>query len=100
MRIYSIIYDETTAPFVYAEDLSMNGCHWLPKKGARHQKYAIGKGNSVLLSNGDKIMMCDGTTFIFLASCFSQSETQPEDILDLKRLEIEVFGSFRSKDQH
>lgn len=91
VRIYSVIYDETTEPFVYAENLSRNGCYWLQKKGFRYEKHSIGKGSAFLLSDGDKITMCDWNTFIFRVVPFLQSGPQPEDLLDLKRLEIEVM---------
>lgn len=93
VRIYSVIYDETTEPLVYAENLSRNGCYWLQKKGSKYQKYSIGKSNAFLLSDGDKITLCDWTTFIFRAVPFLQSEPQAEDLLDLKKLEIEVMRS-------
>lgn len=90
IRIYSVIYDETTEPFVYAENLSRNGCYWLRKKGSRYEKYMISKGNAFLLSDGDKITLCDLTTLIFRATPFLQSGPQVEELLKLKRLEIEV----------
>lgn len=97
IRIYSVIYDETTEPLVYAENLSRNGCSWLQKRDFRYHKYSIGKGNAFLLSNGDKITLCDRSTFIFRAIPFIQSGLQVEDLLDLKKLEIEVIWSLPSE---
>lgn len=97
IRIYSVIYDETTEPLVYAEDLSRNGCSWLQKRGSKYQKYSIGKGNAFLLSDGDKVTLCDRSTFIFRAVPFIQSGLQVEDLLDLKKLEIEVIWSLLSE---
>lgn len=90
IRIYSVIYDENTEPLVYAENLSRNGCSWLQKRGSRYQKYSIGKSNAFLLSDGDKITLCDWTTFIFRAVPFLQSGPRAEGLLNLKKLEIEV----------
>ncbi len=91
VRIYSVIYDETTEPFVYAENLSRNGCYWLQKKGSSYQKYYIGKGSAFLLSDGDKITLCDWTTFVFRAIPFLQSGPQAENLLlASKKLEIAV----------
>ena len=93
IRIYSVIYDETTEPLVYAENLSRNGCSWLQKRDSKYQKYSIGQGNAFLLSDGDKITLCDWTTFIFRAIPFLQSGLRAEDLLDLKKLELEVMRS-------
>lgn len=90
IRIYSVIYDETTEPLVYVENLSRNGCFWLQKRGYKYQRYSIGKNDAFLLSDGDKITLCDRTTFTFRAVPFLQSGPQAEDLLDLKKLEIEV----------
>ena len=91
IRIYSVIYDETTEPLVYAENLSRNGCSWLQRRGSKYQKYSIDRGNAFLLSDGDKITLCDRSTFTFRAVPFIQSGLQVEDLLHLKKLEIEVI---------
>lgn len=93
VRIYSVIYDETTEPLVYAENLSRNGCSWLQKRGFKYKKYSICKSNAFLLSDGDKIILCDWTTFIFRAVPFLQSGPQADQLLDLKKLEIDVMWS-------
>ncbi|KAK9477855.1 kinase-like domain-containing protein [Lipomyces japonicus] len=45
--IYSIVFDESSVPLIYCLDRSRNGTF--------HNGRIIGKGNSVLLSDGDKI---------------------------------------------
>lgn len=91
IRIYSVIYDEITEPLVYAENLSRNGCSWLHQRGFKYQKYSIDRGNAVLLSDGDEIILCDRSTFTFRAVPFKQSGLLVGDLLDLKKLEIEVI---------
>lgn len=65
IRIYSIRYDPDVEPFVYAENLSLNGVAWLHQRGTKCEAFPIAKGKAVLLSNGDKIKLCDRTTFTF-----------------------------------
>lgn len=92
LRIYSVIYDQTIEPFVYAEDLSRNGSHWLFKKLATWKSYPMGNGASFLLSNGDRLQLCDGTLFTFRAAPFRQDVQQLEDILALQTIERKVPG--------
>lgn len=54
--------------FVYAEDLSTNGSHWQYMRGSHWTEAHIGKGNAVLLSDGEKIRLCDGSCFVFRSS--------------------------------
>lgn len=92
LRIYSVIYDQTVEPFVYAEDLSRNGSRWLFKKLATWKSYPMGNGASFLLSNGDMLQLCDGTLFTFHAAPFRQEVQQLEDILALQTIERKVPG--------
>ena len=66
-----MIYDPNAPsiePFVYAEDLSTNGSRWLPKIPYSQKPFSIGKGNAFLLSDGDTIILCDGTLFVFVSN--------------------------------
>ena len=51
--------------FVYVEDLSTNGSYWQYMRGSHWSEAHIGKGNAVLLSDGEKIRLCDGSRFVF-----------------------------------
>lgn len=92
LRIYSVIYDHTIEPFVYAENLSRNGSRWLFKKLANWKSYPMGNGASFLLSNGDRLQLCDGTLLTFHAAPFRQDVQQLEDSLALQTEERKVFG--------
>lgn len=81
LLIYSIIYDPddpTVQPFVYAEDLSLNGFEWLPKKWTTTESYFTRKGNAFLLSNGDKLQLRDGSSFVFYTVPTVQALSQLE----------------------
>ncbi|KAL8697704.1 MAG: hypothetical protein Q9201_006977 [Fulgogasparrea decipioides] len=65
IRIYSIRYDPGVEPFVYAENLSLNGVEWLQRQGMTWDAFRVPHGQAVLLSDGDKLRLCDQTTFIF-----------------------------------
>lgn len=90
LRIYSIIYDPTIEPFIYAEDLSRNGSFWLCKKGARWRRYIIGKGNAFLLSSGDMIELCDQVIFAFRTIPLLQEAEVKEGLLEWQRSERKV----------
>lgn len=92
LRIYSVIYDQTIEPFVYAEDLSRNGSRWLFKKLANWKSYPMGNSASFLLSNGDRLQLCDGTLLTFHAAPFRQDVQQLEDSLTLQTVERKVLG--------
>lgn len=64
--------DEPRQAFVYAQDLSTNGSHWIYKIGSRDEEAAIGQGHAVLLSDGDRIRICDSTCFTFGAAAISK----------------------------
>ena len=64
-RLYSTFYesaDGTCHDFVYAEDLSTNGMYWQSIDGV---KCLIGKGQAVLLSDDDRLILREGPTFEF-----------------------------------
>lgn len=67
LRIYTIVYAEHNYQriFVYAKDLSPNGSYWCYKHDNHWEETKIGKGKAVLLSDGDKIRLCDGSSFAF-----------------------------------
>ncbi|KAL9583114.1 MAG: hypothetical protein Q9203_005217 [Teloschistes exilis] len=65
IRIYSIRYDPGIEPFVYAENVSLNGFDWLHQHGTAWDAFPVSKGTAVLLSSGDKLRLCDQTTFAF-----------------------------------
>ncbi len=90
LRVYSIIYDQTIEPFVYAEDLSRNGSRWLFKKRNVWKSYPMGNGTAFLLSNGDIIQLCDGSSFIFHSAPFFQDAQHSEEILALQAVERKV----------
>lgn len=92
LRIYSVIYDQTIEPFVYAENLSRNGSRWLSKKLANWKSYPMGNGSPFLLSNGDRLQLCNGTLLTFHATPFRQDVQQLEDSLALETEERKVFG--------
>ena len=74
LRIYSIVYEANNDPmqgFVYAEDLSTNGSYWQYMRGSHWTEAHIGKGNAVLLSDGEKIRLCDGSCFVFRSTLFA-----------------------------
>ena len=90
-RVYSIIWVSPGEPrkeFIYVEDLSTNGTFWQYTGG----KVIIGKGNSVLLSEGDCIRPCDGTVFV-LHTVESVTE-QPKTVEisnEALQMEIDVY---------
>ncbi|CAD6582985.1 MAG: hypothetical protein ASARMPRED_001122 [Alectoria sarmentosa] len=67
LLIYTIAYTEDNHQriFVYAKDLSTNGTYWRYKHGNHWKELLIGKGSAVLLSDGDKIRLCNGSSFAF-----------------------------------
>ena len=88
IRIYSI-FGELNA-FVYAEDLSTNGSYWLYKKNSLWHQSRIGKGNAVLLSDGDQVQLCDGSCYVFYALINSTPPPIKQDASCTQEKEIEV----------
>ncbi|KAH0610025.1 uncharacterized protein H6S33_012571 [Morchella sextelata] len=70
IRIYSVIFESRYEPLIYCEDLSLNGTFLNGR--------LIGKGNSVLLSNGDRIDIRNAACFRFSQVL---GEIAPEDII-------------------
>ncbi len=90
-RIYSIVYDTETEPFVYAEDLSSNGNNtWLYKREQCWESCLMSKGTTFLLSHRNKLRLCDGTMLIYYCDWISQKSASPEAVDELRKLEIEV----------
>ena len=90
LRIYSILYeslDETNLHFVYAQDLSTNGSCWRTRYNGEHM---IGKGNVILLEDGDQVNLCDGSIFRF--RCASKI-VRPEEDPDLEQQEMMASGN-------
>ena len=86
LQIYSITYieDDHQRIFVYAKDLSTNGSFWRYKHGNGWKEFLIGKGNAVLLSNGDRIRLYNGSSFTFQSvnrspECSQYASTVQED---------------------
>ncbi|KAF8431504.1 kinase-like domain-containing protein [Terfezia claveryi] len=58
-RIYSVLFERQIKPLVYCQDLSLNG--------TRYNGKAIGKKNTVLLSENDTLEIRRAATFVFHA---------------------------------
>lgn len=56
-RIYSVVFESCYEPLIYCEDLSMNGTFL--------NNRLVGKGISVLLTDGDKIEIRQAASFVF-----------------------------------
>lgn len=65
LRVYSIRYDPGVEPFVYVENLSTNGVNWVHERCMTWGGFPILQGEAILLSNGDKLHLCDHATFTF-----------------------------------
>ena len=67
LQIYTIIYaeDDRQHVFTYAKDLSTNGSYWRYQYGKHWKELLIGQGKAVLLSDGDKIRLCNRSSFAF-----------------------------------
>ncbi len=92
-----MIYDPNAPsidPFVYAEDLSTNGSRWLPKIQCSQRSFSIGKGNAFLLSDGDRIVLCDGTLFAFVSSSSSEKLSEVLELDEIQEVEKGVSGFF------
>ncbi|KAL8683706.1 MAG: hypothetical protein Q9186_000340 [Xanthomendoza sp. 1 TL-2023] len=61
LRLYSIRYDPDVEPFVYAENLSLNGVDWAHWCGTSLVSFPVPRGQAILLSSGDKLCLCDQT---------------------------------------
>ena len=70
--------------FVYAKDISTNGSFWRYKYGNNWKELLIGRDNAVLLSDGDKVRLCNGSCFSFQSvgretRCSEDVSTTPND---------------------
>lgn len=67
MQVYTIIYAEDNRQriFTYAKDLSTNGSYWCYKYGNHWDELLIGQGRAALLSDGDRVRLCNGSSFAF-----------------------------------
>lgn len=101
LKIYSIMYnDEPRQAFVYAQDLSINGSKWIYKSGICDEEAIIGRGHAVLLSDGDKIRICDSTCFMFGAAAISMPmNIEPDaEYTQIQKKELDVSTTFDQKD--
>ena len=67
LQLYTIVYAEDNYQrlFTYAKDLSTNGSYWRYNYGNNWNEFLIGRGEAVLLSDGDRIRLCNGSSFVF-----------------------------------
>lgn len=92
LRFYSIRYDADVEPFLYAQNLGRNGTHWLFLHGERRDSYPIPVDTSILISNGDRVRLCDGTTFEFRSRVSaSQLQTSAQILGHTRRNELETL---------
>ncbi len=90
LKIYSIIYDdEPRQVFIYAQDLSTNGSYWIFKRGLHYEESFI-TGVAILLSDGDRIKLCDGTSFIYAVATTTQLVGQGPYADHVQEVEINV----------
>lgn len=93
LRIYSIVYEANIDPmqgFVYAEDLSTNGSYWQYMRGNHWSEADIGKENVVLLSDGDRIRLCDGSCFVFRSALPARPTNDVDDTGSLEAVQRKV----------
>jgi hypothetical protein len=88
-----VIYDPNVPdvkPFVYAVDISTNGCQWVPKIQGSKKPYPMGKSNAILLSDGDRILLSNGTSFIFVSCSSTRKLPQIVESNEIQELEKDV----------
>lgn len=88
-----MIYDPNVPdiePFVYAVDISTNGCQWVPKIQGSKKPYPMGKSNAILLSDGDRILLSDGTLFKFVSCSSARKPPQIVELNEIQELEKDV----------
>ena len=95
LLIYTIAYTEDNHQriFVYAKDLSTNGTYWRYKHGNHWKELLIGKGSAVLLSDGDKIRLCNGSSFAFRS--VHRKPPYPEDTGTIREEDTKAGLKFR-----
>lgn len=100
MRIYTVIYDGSVEPFVYAENLSTNGSRWMFRKGDGWRSWPMAPGDAFLLSDGDKVRLCDGTCFVFRRASFVQDVPQDAEPWALQAVERDVYMSLQGQERN
>ena len=91
MRLYSIIYEDNVEPFLYVEDLSSQGNNaWLYKRQSTWERCIMEKGSIKLLSDGDRLRLCDGTVFRFESDYTPPSSSASTETDELRELEKDV----------
>ena len=96
MRLYSILYEPDTEPFVYVEDLSSQGNNtWLYQRGDVWERCVMERRSIRLLSDGDRLRLCDGTMFAFRSIQVTQPPPSVEERDELRELEQDVSSLHR-----
>ena len=67
LQLYTIVYAEDNCQCIFtcAKDLSTNGSYWRYEYGNDWNEILIGHGEAVLLSDGDRVRLCNGSSFTF-----------------------------------
>lgn len=102
LQMYSSIYessDDVRSEFVYAEDLSLNGIFWRSLDGRESR---VNRGTAVLLSDGDRIRLCNDLCFVFRSAsgigwsvkCFNPEQEKETKVRCDPRRSRSVFDLF------
>ena len=76
---------------MYAEDLSSNGNNsWLYMRDEYWESCHMHRGTTILLSDGNRLRLCDGTTFTYHSEWISPKPQIPQEVDELRELEREV----------
>ena len=91
MRLYSIDYDAGIEPFLYVEDLSSQGNNtWLYKRQSTWERCVMEKGSVMLLSDGDRLRLCDGTVLRYRSDYTPSASSVDSQENELRELEKNV----------
>lgn len=91
MRLYSIDYDAGIEPFLYVEDLSSQGNNaWLYKRQSTWERCMMEKGSVMLLSDGNRLQLCDGTVLRYRSGCAPSTSSVDIQRDELREIEKEV----------
>ena len=89
MRLYSIDYDVGMEPFLYVEDASSHGNNaWLYKRQSTWERCTMEKGSIKLLSDGDRLRLCDGTLLRYrsdYAPSASSLDSQRDELREVEK---------------